>query len=99
MLEKKRYVQFQLERAQPASAEEAKHLVYEALFDWLGQQGAAQAGTQFKAFDEKTQQGIVKCKPKAVELVIAALAAKRFYRKESVALRTLRVSGAIGKLT
>lgn len=98
MIEKKRYVLYKIEAQRKVSAEEAKHLSYEALFEFLGELGAAKAGTQFKAFNEARQEGIVKCKPPALEEVVAALAAKRLWRKEPVALRVLKVSGAIGNV-
>jgi RNase P/RNase MRP subunit POP5 len=98
MLEKKRYILYKVESTRKLTADEAKHLAYAALFEFLGEQGSSRAGTQFKAFSEQKQEGIVKCKPEAVEEVIAALAAKRFWNKEPVALRVQRVSGAIGNL-
>lgn len=98
MLEKKRYLLYKVEATRKISADEAKHLAYEALFEFLGEQGTAHARTQFKAFSEERQEGVVKCSPESVEEVIAALAAKRFWKKEPVALRVQKISGAIGKL-
>lgn len=98
MLEKKRYILFRIEAPKPCTSESAKHLTYQALFEFLGELGAARASTQFKAFSETTQMGVVKCKPAFVDDVIAALAAKRFWNKEPVALRVTKVSGAIGNL-
>jgi RNase P/RNase MRP subunit POP5 len=98
-MEKKRYLLYGVEAPRKLGADEAKHLAYEALFEFLGESGAARAGTQFKAFSEARQEGVVRCKPTSVDEVIAALAAKRFWRKEPVALRVRKISGVIRKLT
>ncbi|MEW5955499.1 MAG: Rpp14/Pop5 family protein [Candidatus Micrarchaeota archaeon] len=100
MREKKRYLLLKIESPQPFLAEEAKRLAYSAVFELLGEAGASRAGFALKEFNESKQQAIVRCaNASSLEQVIAALAAKRFYEGKDVAIRLLRVSGMIGKLS
>jgi len=97
MREKKRYLLIAIEG--PAVDEDsAKHLVYEAVFQFLGEAGAAEAGVRFKEFDAEKNRAVIRCANAAVEKVVAALAAKRYWQGKDVALRVKRISGMIGKL-
>lgn len=99
VFEKKRYLLLKVETdGQPLGQEEFKHCVYEAVFALLGEAGAARAGVQLKLFDERKQEGVVKCSLKQLEKVIAALACKTTFRGRKVALRLRKMSGMIGKL-
>ena len=97
MRESKRYL---LARIQGPMVDDrmAKHLAYEAVFQLIGEAGAAEAGFQFKEFNPDGQGIIVKCRTAGLEKVIAALAAKRRWKGGDVAIRLVRVSGAISAL-
>ncbi len=97
MREKKRYLLVGIEG--PAVDEKsAKHLVHEAVFQLLGEAGAADAGFQFKAFDAGRKAVVVKCRTTGLEKVVAALAAKRWWKGGGVALRVKKISGMVSKV-
>ncbi len=100
MREKKRYllVKFEKQGAAPLDEKGAKHLVYNAVFELLGEAGASRAQAQLKEFDAAKQLGIVKCQTIMLEKTIAALALKRFDTGAPVAIRLRKISGNIGKL-
>ena len=100
MREKRRYLLLKLgaEGGRKFSAEEAKQLVYEAVFSLLGEEGAASAGVQLKEFDPGRQLLVVKAANKGVDKAIAALAAKTEFRGGRCCLRLQGISGAIGRL-
>ncbi|MFH0971305.1 MAG: Rpp14/Pop5 family protein [Candidatus Micrarchaeota archaeon] len=97
MREKRRYLQFQLISQKRLSEEDAKHLVYEAVFQLVGEQGASEAALQLKAFDGGKQLLLLKCASKAHQKVIAALALKTIFRGGKVALRLQRIYGTLMK--
>jgi RNase P/RNase MRP subunit POP5 len=103
MLEKKRYLLVEIAVENGKLGErEAKHLLYAAAFEFLGELGAARAGLRFKAFDERSQRAVIKCRTDSLEQVVAALALKRFHsfaqQRASVALRASKASGVLAKL-
>lgn len=99
MREKKRYLLVKFESDGGSLDEKAaKHLVYNAVFELLGEAGAARAGAQLKEFDAKRQAGVVKCQTLMLEKAIAALALKRFDAGKNVAIRLEKISGSIGKI-
>jgi len=97
MRDSKRYILAQVE-GPAVDDRDAKHLAYEAVFQMLGEAGAAEAGFQFKEFNPDGRGIIVKCRTKALERIIAALAAKRRWKGADVAIRVRKVSGAISAL-
>lgn len=112
MLEKKRYLLVAID-GPTVTEETARHLLYEAIFEALGDIGASKAGVQLKVLEKKKndsplagdavgkerQMAVVKCKLAALDSVLAALAIKRKWKTQDVALRVVKISGAIGKLT
>ncbi|MFA6048621.1 MAG: Rpp14/Pop5 family protein [Candidatus Micrarchaeia archaeon] len=99
MREKKRYLLAKFECDGGSFDEKAaKHLVYNAVFELLGEAGAARAGVQLKEFDAKKQLGAIKCQTIMLEKTIAALALKRFDAGKNVAIRLEKISGNIGKI-
>lgn len=101
VFEKKRYLLLKIEREanEPLRQEEFKHCVYEAVFALLGEAGAARANVAAKLFDERKQEGIIRCSLAGLERVIAALACKTSFKGRKIALRLQKISGAIGKLS
>ncbi|MCX6767858.1 MAG: Rpp14/Pop5 family protein [Candidatus Micrarchaeota archaeon] len=104
MREKKRYLLVAIEGTGPAAGgpamdeKSAKHLVYEAVFQLLGEAGAAEAGFQFKSFDAARNAVVVKCRTAALEKVVAALAAKRRWKGGDIALRVKKISGMVSNV-
>lgn len=99
VFEKKRYLLLKVETdGAPFKQEEFKHCVYEAVFALLGETGAAKANVQSKFFDERKQEGIVRCSLAGTERVIAALACKTSFRGKKTALRLEKISGILAKL-
>ncbi len=110
MIDKKRYLLLAID-GPTVNEETAKHLVYEAVFEALGEIGASHANVQLKTLEiktndlhtlapgEKRQLAVVKCKLAALDSVLAALSLKRKFRGGDVALRLLKISGAIVKVT
>ncbi len=96
--EKGRYLSLRIESPQPVSARDAKHLLYSAVIEFLGEAGASRSRLRWKEFDEKNQAGIARCSLSALEETIAAIALKRFWQGRDVAIRLEKMSGAIGKL-
>ena len=95
--EKRRYLQFQIICARKFTEEDAKHLLYEAVFQLLGEQGASEAALQLKAFDGAGQRMLVKCSLKSYQKVIAALAMKNSFRGEQIALHMQKIYGTLDK--
>lgn len=97
MREKTRYLKvlFQKEAGEKIDSTSAKHLVYNAVFELLGEEGAASAQVHLKEYDEEKQLAAIKCRNAQIDLVISALALKRFDAGKSVALRLQKISGAI----
>ncbi len=99
VFEKKRYLLLKIETDGAAlRQEEFKHCVYEAIFTLLGEAGAARANVQAKLFDERKQEGIIRCSLVGLERVIAALACKTSFKGKKVAVRLQKISGIIAKL-
>lgn len=97
MREKKRYLLVEV-NGPKVDDKTAKHVLYEAVFQLLGEAGAAEASFQFKEFNPSKQLAIVKCKTVFLERVIASLALKRYWHGGDVALRVKKISGMISKL-
>ncbi|MFH1779677.1 MAG: Rpp14/Pop5 family protein [Candidatus Micrarchaeota archaeon] len=95
---KKRYLKLNVFGAS-LSEEEAKQLVLEAVFSFLGEENSGKAGIAVKSFDSEKSVLLVKCNLSYLEKVIAALALKRFFRGRDVALRLVKLSGSISKLS
>ena len=95
MREKKRYLKIKVEAEKPVGETEAKHLVYEAVFSMLSELGASKASAFLKEWSEEKQEGIVRCANAYVYDVTAALAAKRYWRGQDVAVRVEKISGSI----
>jgi RNase P/RNase MRP subunit POP5 len=93
--EKKRYLVVRLFARKEFDEVLAKRLVYEAVFQLLGEFGASRAAVQLKGFDAGRQELLLKCAASELEGVVAALALKRFFGGEGVALRVSRVSGSV----
>lgn len=98
MREKKRYLLVKFDSPSQLSAEEAKHLVYESLFQLVGEYGASKAALQFKNFDAEGQRASLKCASAMLEQVIAALALKRTSKGREVAMHVISVSGSASKI-
>lgn len=96
--EKGRYLLLRVESPQPVNARDAKHLLYSAVIEFLGEAGASRSRLRWKEFDERTQTGIARCSLSALEETIAAIALKRFWQGRDVAIRLEKMSGAICKL-
>ncbi|HII38581.1 TPA: hypothetical protein HA318_01085 [Candidatus Micrarchaeota archaeon] len=96
--EKKRYLQLKINAPTQLDEEHAKHLIYAAVFEALGEHGASKAGVQLKKFDFATQTAVVRCSNSLIEQAIAALALKRRQDGKDVSIRLLKISGMIGKL-
>lgn len=97
MRDKKRYLQL-IVLGQKLDERKAKHLVYDAIFSFLGEKTAGKAGVSLKAFDVETQSAVVKCDLKYLEQVISALALKRFFEGKDVALRLEKISGSVSNV-
>ncbi|MFH1258165.1 MAG: Rpp14/Pop5 family protein [Candidatus Micrarchaeota archaeon] len=97
MREKRRYLQLQIISQKKFSEEEAKHLIYESVFQLLGEQGASEAALQVKAFDFENQKALVKCSLSSYQKVIAALALKAKFRDLPVSIRLQKVYGTLEK--
>lgn len=97
MREKRRYLQLQIVSGKKYSEEEAKHLLYESVFQVLGEKGASMAALGLKAFEGGGQLMLVKCSLKSHQEVIAALALKTLFRGEKVAIRLQKIYGTLEK--
>lgn len=98
MREKKRYLLVKFHFDEKLNGETAKHLVYEALFQFVGELGASKAAVQLMKFNDKTQTAVVKCATAMLEETIAAFALKKFWHKKPVRIETLKASGLINRL-
>jgi len=98
MKEKKRYLQIKIIHAKKLPKEEAKHVLYEAIFSFIGENGASKAMAQIKEFDEEKQIAIVKCRTEFLEEVIAALALKHAFQSVPISFQLEKISGNIGKV-
>jgi RNase P/RNase MRP subunit POP5 len=94
-MKKKRYVALAIECDEKFDETTVKHLVYEAVLGLLGEQGASKTGVSLKYFDAAKQLAVVRCSTPALEQVIAALAAKRYWRKQDIAIRLRGISGTL----
>jgi len=98
MQEKKRYILVSFESQQGLSKIDASKLVQSALLEGVGELGASRAKAFLKEFDEESQRGIVKCQTLMLREVLACLALKSANAGTPVAIRTWKISGAIGNL-
>jgi len=99
MRQKTRYLLVKLDAPAPFDERSAKHVFYNAVFELLGEAGAAEARVSLKEFDSKSQTAIVKCSLAGLDKVFAALALKRFEAGRGIALRMRKISGTISALT
>ncbi|NUN11608.1 hypothetical protein HUU53_03090 [Candidatus Micrarchaeota archaeon] len=97
MREKKRYLLYKLV-GQKLDEKKAKHLVYEAVFSFLGEKTAGKAGASLKEFNPEKQLLVLRCDLKYLEQIIAALALKRFFEGRDIALRLEKISGSVSNL-
>ena len=97
MRDKKRYLQLKIIGGK-LDEKKAKHLVYDAVFSFLGEKTAGKAGVSLKSFDAEKQLVVVKCDLKFLEQTIAALALKRFFEGRDVALRLEKISGSVSNV-
>ncbi|MFA6329053.1 MAG: Rpp14/Pop5 family protein [Candidatus Micrarchaeia archaeon] len=98
MQEKKRYILVSFESQHRLSKVDASKLVQAALLEGVGELGASKAKAFLKEFDEEAQRGIVKCQTVMLKEVLACLALKTAYAAAPIAIRTWKISGAIGNL-
>ncbi len=98
MRQKTRYLMVAIDSPSPLDERSAKHVFYNAVFELLGEAGAADARVSLKEFDPKKQLAIVKCSLSGLDRVLAALAMKRFEAGRGIALRTRKISGTISAL-
>ncbi len=98
MQEKKRYILVSFESQQKLSKVDASKLVQSALLEGVGELGASKAKAFLKEFDEEGQRGIVKCQTLMLKEVLACLALKSVHAATPIAIRTWKISGAIGNL-
>jgi RNase P/RNase MRP subunit POP5 len=105
MQEKKRYILVSFEQGQSAAAHqatlskpEASKIVQAAMLEGIGELGASRAKAFLKEFDESSQKGVVKCQTEMLPQVTACLALKSANAGAPLAIRTWKISGAIGNL-
>ena len=98
MQEKKRYILVSFEFQQKLSKVDASKLVQSALLEGVGELGASKAKAFLKEFDEESQRGIIKCQTAMLKEVLACLALKSAHASAAIAIRTWKISGAIGNL-
>ncbi len=98
MQEKKRYILVSFECQHRLSKVDASKLVQASLLEGVGELGASKAKAFLKEFDEEAQRGIVKCQTVMLKEVLACLALKSAYASAPIAIRTWKISGAIGNL-
>ena len=107
MQEKKRYILVSIESQQKLSKPDASKLVQAAMLEGVGELGASKAKAFLKEFDEESQRGVVKCQTAMLKEVLACLALKASAAPNSssnpgasasLAVRTWKVSGAIGNV-
>ena len=97
MREKKRYLLVKFHGDEKLTGETAKHLIYEAVFQFVGELGASKAAVQLMTFDAKTQSAVVKCATAMLEESIAAFALKKFWHKKPIRIETIKASGLINR--
>ncbi len=91
MREKKRYLLVKPDGVAPGREKAA---VESALLEWLGERGVFDAGAGVVRVEP---DGLVwvRCAPKAIENVVAALLLKRFFDQKNAALRTIQAAGSV----
>ena len=98
MREKKRVIQIAIESSEGAHAlneKEARLVVNEAVFSFLGESGASKAPVKFVRWSESKQEGFLKCNTPFLQETIAALALKKEFRGQKIAVRTLKLAGSV----
>jgi ribonuclease P/MRP protein subunit POP5 len=94
--ERQRYVVYEVITAQPAGHDISDTLL-QSLASTLGVFGMAKAGVLSISYDVKTQTGILRCDHDHVLNVRAALLMATHLGRQQVLVRTLGVSGVLGK--
>ncbi|MBI5224544.1 hypothetical protein HY989_01615 [Candidatus Micrarchaeota archaeon] len=97
MREKRRYLEFSVVSDRKFAKEEAKHMLYEAVFSLIGEEGASKAAVQLKAFETQKQLLLVKCALASQNPVISALALKTSFKGEKVSLHFQKIYGTLEK--
>ena len=97
MREKKRVIAFSIEGLR-VNGKEARLIINESIFGFLGELQASKASAKFVRWDEGAQQGFLKCNTAFLQEVIAALALKKEFRGQKIAVRTLKLLGSIPRL-
>ncbi|MBS3144663.1 hypothetical protein J4208_03695 [Candidatus Woesearchaeota archaeon] len=94
--EKKRYLHYEVTTETTLTAEEVKQAVQEALQQFLGDYGCAQAGIH--CIENTNKHGVLKTNTKQVNQVKTALALIKTIKNKSVMFKTIKVSGMINKV-
>ena len=94
--EKKRYLHYEVTSETTLTAEEVKQAVQEALQQFLGEYGCAQAGIHY--IENTNKYGVLKTNVKQVNQVKTALALIKTIKNKSVMVKTTKVSGMINKV-
>jgi RNase P/RNase MRP subunit POP5 len=98
VLPKKRYLLVEITGA-TVDEKSVKHLVHDAVQEFLGELGAGKARVTVKAFDSTTQKAVVQCQLDSLNETIAALALKRKHCEKDVKITLKKISGTIKALT
>ncbi len=95
--ERNRYLACAVDCASPVSSAAFGKQVFAATLRFLGEIGTSKTSLRVIDFDEKKQQGIVKCTHATVDEVRATLALISDIERNPAAVRVLGVSGTIKK--
>ena len=104
MKEKRRYIvlEFITDKKARLSKSQAQHVLWDAVFDFIGKQGAAECSFWVLDFDEKTQRTIVRCTNQGLDRIRAALALFKGFESQQKRfikgfIHIIQVTGTIKK--
>ncbi|MEM0372404.1 MAG: Rpp14/Pop5 family protein [archaeon] len=97
MREKRRYITFKIACASPLSKKDAVRALWGAALDALGYIGCADSAFWVIDFDEKTQEGIVRCGNTSVSRVLAALCLLGKASNKKARVHIISVTGTVKK--
>jgi ribonuclease P/MRP protein subunit POP5 len=97
MREKRRYITFKIACASPLSKKDAIRALWDNAFDTLGSLGCADSAFWVIDFDEKTQEGIVRCDNINTARVLASLCLLRMASNKKARIHIISVTGTVKK--
>lgn len=94
---RRRYIKFKILSDEPIVYSDLEHAIWDAMFDFFGEEGVAQTDMWLvkNLYDENQQIGVIRCNNKSVQKVVAGLGLLTRLGDVRIVVKILKISGTI----